>query len=164
MSWKVLISLMTQTRNCSFGPHLFHYGAMNILELLYPKIKPLTPWAWSLVLIHHKSHACSSLISSWPSVVPSRYEPYDHLRVSHHRCPLGWLFRVSPQWHGFQHEIQLREIVVAWIKLTLKKTEGNKRPEWKENREKEGFDPWSLGYEAPTFPLRYTIFCCFSWY
>ena len=94
MSWKVLIFLVTQTQNCLFGPHLFHYGAMNILELLYPKIKPLTPWAWSPVLIHHKSHACSSLISSWPSVVPSRYEPYDHLRVSHHRCPLGWLFWV----------------------------------------------------------------------
>ena len=22
------------------------------------------------------------------------------------------------QWHGFQHEIQLQEIVVAWIKMT----------------------------------------------
>jgi len=37
---------------------------------------------------------CSSLISSWSSVVPSRYEPFNHLRVSHHRCPLGWLFWV----------------------------------------------------------------------
>ena len=37
---------------------------------------------------------CSSFISSWSSVVPSRYEPYDHLRVYHHRCPLGWLFWV----------------------------------------------------------------------
>jgi len=26
----------------------------------------------------------------------------------------------ATQWHGFQHEIQLREIVVAWIQLTLK--------------------------------------------
>ena len=25
----------------------------------------------------------------------------------------------ATQWHGFQHEIQLREIVVAWIQLTL---------------------------------------------
>jgi hypothetical protein len=25
------------------------------------------------------------------------------------------------QWHGFQHEIQLQEIVVAWIKMTLNK-------------------------------------------
>ena len=37
---------------------------------------------------------CSSLISPWSSVVPSHYEPYDHLRVSHHRCSLGWLFWV----------------------------------------------------------------------
>ena len=37
---------------------------------------------------------CSSLISPRSSDVPSRYEPYDHLRVSHHRCPLGWLFWV----------------------------------------------------------------------
>ena len=36
---------------------LFHFGAMNILEFLYLEIKPLTPWAWSSVLIHHKSHA-----------------------------------------------------------------------------------------------------------
>ena len=25
----------------------------------------------------------------------------------------------ATQWHGFQHEIQLQEIVVAWIKMTL---------------------------------------------
>jgi len=25
----------------------------------------------------------------------------------------------ATQWHGFQHEIQLREIIVAWIQLTL---------------------------------------------
>ena len=37
---------------------------------------------------------CSSLISPRSSVVPSRNEPYDHLRVSHHRHPLGWLFWV----------------------------------------------------------------------
>ena len=36
---------------------LFHYGAMNILEFLYPEIKPLTPWAWSCILLHHKSRA-----------------------------------------------------------------------------------------------------------
>ena len=24
----------------------------------------------------------------------------------------------ATQWHGFQHEIQLHEIVVAWIQLT----------------------------------------------
>ena len=24
----------------------------------------------------------------------------------------------ATQWHGFQHEIQLQEIVVAWIKMT----------------------------------------------
>ena len=30
----------------------------------------------------------------------------------------------ATQWHGFQHEIQLQEIVVAWIKMThLLKTE-----------------------------------------
>ena len=23
------------------------------------------------------------------------------------------------QWHGFQHEIQFQEVVVAWIQLTL---------------------------------------------
>ena len=34
---------------------------------------------------------CSSLISPRSSVVPSSYESYDHLRVSHHRCSLGWL-------------------------------------------------------------------------
>ena len=27
----------------------------------------------------------------------------------------------TTQWHGFQHEIQLQEIVVAWIKMTQKK-------------------------------------------
>ena len=37
---------------------------------------------------------CSSLISPRSSDVPSRYEPYDHLMVSPHRCPLGWLFWV----------------------------------------------------------------------
>ena len=37
---------------------------------------------------------CSSLISPRSSDVPSHYEPYDHLRVSPHRCPLGWLFWV----------------------------------------------------------------------
>ena len=26
----------------------------------------------------------------------------------------------ATQWHGFQHEIQFQEIVVAWIQLTLK--------------------------------------------
>ena len=26
----------------------------------------------------------------------------------------------STQWHGFRHEIQLQEVVVAWIQLTLK--------------------------------------------
>ena len=25
----------------------------------------------------------------------------------------------ATQWHGFQHEIQLQEVVVAWIQLTL---------------------------------------------
>ena len=25
----------------------------------------------------------------------------------------------ATQWHGFQHEIQFQEIVVAWIQLTL---------------------------------------------
>ena len=24
----------------------------------------------------------------------------------------------ATQWHGFQHEIQLQEVVVAWIQLT----------------------------------------------
>ena len=28
---------------------LFHYGAMNIPEFIYPEIKPLTPWAWSFI-------------------------------------------------------------------------------------------------------------------
>ena len=27
----------------------------------------------------------------------------------------------ATQWHGFQHEIQLQEVVVALIQLTLKK-------------------------------------------
>ena len=27
----------------------------------------------------------------------------------------------ATQWHGFQHEIQFQEIVVAWIQLTLLK-------------------------------------------
>ena len=27
----------------------------------------------------------------------------------------------ATQWHDFEHEIQLQEIVVAWIQLTLKK-------------------------------------------
>ena len=26
----------------------------------------------------------------------------------------------ATQWHGFQHEIQFQEVVVAWIQLTLK--------------------------------------------
>ena len=26
----------------------------------------------------------------------------------------------ATQWHGFQHEIQFQEIVVAWIQLTQK--------------------------------------------
>ena len=34
---------------------------------------------------------CSSLISPRASIVPSSYESYDHLRVSQHRCSLGWL-------------------------------------------------------------------------
>ena len=34
---------------------------------------------------------CSSLISPRSSVVPSSNESYDHLRVSLHRCSLGWL-------------------------------------------------------------------------
>ena len=34
---------------------------------------------------------CSSLISVRSSIVPSSYESYDHLRVSQHRCSLGWL-------------------------------------------------------------------------
>jgi len=25
----------------------------------------------------------------------------------------------ATQWHGFQHEIQFQEVVVAWIQLTL---------------------------------------------
>ena len=28
----------------------------------------------------------------------------------------------ATQWHGFQHEIQFQEVVVAWIQLTQKKT------------------------------------------
>ena len=27
----------------------------------------------------------------------------------------------ATQWHGFQHEIQFQEVVVAWIQLTQKK-------------------------------------------
>ena len=27
----------------------------------------------------------------------------------------------ATQWHGFQHEIQFQEVVVAWIQLTHKK-------------------------------------------
>ena len=34
---------------------------------------------------------CSSLISPRSSIVPSSNESYDHLRVSPHRCSLGWL-------------------------------------------------------------------------
>ena len=70
---------------------LFHYAAMNILEFLYPEIKPLTPWAWSSVLILHKSHAHPWYLWYISSGVPCRCESYDYLRVSHHRCPLGWL-------------------------------------------------------------------------
>ena len=70
---------------------LFHYGVMNILELLYLEIKPLTPWAWSFVLILHKSHAHPWYLRDLSSGVPSHCESYDHLRVPHHRRPLGWL-------------------------------------------------------------------------
>ena len=64
---------------------------MNILELLYLEIKPLTPWAWSSVLILHKSHAHPWYLRDLSSGVPSHCESYDHLRVPHHRRPLGWL-------------------------------------------------------------------------
>ena len=30
----------------------------------------------------------------------------------------------ATQWHGFQHEIQFQEVVVAWIQLTQKKIGG----------------------------------------
>ena len=30
----------------------------------------------------------------------------------------------ATQWHGFQHEIQFQEVVVAWIQLTLSKNSG----------------------------------------
>jgi hypothetical protein len=60
MSWKKLISLVTRTHNCSFGPQSytssFTIGPWTILELLYPETKPLTPWAWSFsILLHHKA-------------------------------------------------------------------------------------------------------------
>jgi len=73
---------------------LFHYAAMNILKFLYPEIKALTPWAWSSILLHHKSHARPWYLRDLSSGVLSRCESYDHLRVSPHRCPLGWLFWV----------------------------------------------------------------------
>ena len=28
----------------------------------------------------------------------------------------------ATQWHGFQHDIQFQEVVVAWIQLTLKES------------------------------------------
>ena len=30
----------------------------------------------------------------------------------------------ATQWHGFQHEIQFQEVVVAWIQLTQKQKGG----------------------------------------
>ena len=68
---------------------LFHYEAMNILELLYPEI---ATQSMSMKFCSDSSQKpCSSLISPRASIVPSSYESYDHLRVSHHRCSLGWL-------------------------------------------------------------------------
>ena len=44
-------------------------------------------------------------------------------------CEIGFhVQNHATQWHGFQHEIQLQEIVVAWIKMTQKvKTTNNLR-------------------------------------
>ena len=96
MSWKKLISLMSELR---------------IVHLPHRVTHPLSLWGYehsrvalsrdqathsmSMKFFSDSSQKpCSSLISLRSSVVPSRYEPYDHLRVSHHRCPFGWLFWV----------------------------------------------------------------------
>ena len=35
-------------------------------------------------------------------------------------CEIGFhVENHATQWHGFQHEIQLQEVVVAWIQLTI---------------------------------------------
>ena len=65
---------------------------MNILELLYLEIKPLTPWAWSSVLIHHKSHAHPWFLRDL--LLCQVATSHTIILVSHHRCPLGWLFWV----------------------------------------------------------------------
>jgi hypothetical protein len=40
----------------------------------------------------------------------------------------------ATQWHGFQHEIQLSEIVVAWIQLTLVKMNESTRYRGKDSK------------------------------
>ena len=72
--------------------HPLSLWAMNIPELLYSEIKPLTPWAWSSILIHHKSHAHPWFLHDL--LLCQVATSHTIILVSHHRCPLGWLFWV----------------------------------------------------------------------
>ena len=98
MSWKKFVSLMTWSRNCSFGPQS------------YTSSFTTGPWTFLSSSIRRSSHSLhehevpfclitKAMLILWylrdlSSFVPSRCESYDHLRVSYHRCPLGWLFVV----------------------------------------------------------------------
>jgi len=62
--------------------------------------------ALEFMLLHHRIHI---IIKGKIRFVPPQLREIG-CHVQNH----------ATQWHGFQHEIQLQEIVVAWIKMTLK--------------------------------------------
>ena len=96
MSWKKLISLMTELRIVPMAHIVIHSLSLWGYEHSWVALSGDQPsHSMSMKFCSNSSQKpCSSLISPRSSVVPSRNEPYDHLRVSHHRRPLGWLFWV----------------------------------------------------------------------
>ena len=93
LSWKILNLLMIRTQNCSSGPQ--NYTSSFIMGYEHSWVALFgdqAPHSMSMKFHSDSSQKpCSSLISLRSSVVPSHYESYNHLRVSHHRFPLGWL-------------------------------------------------------------------------
>jgi hypothetical protein len=87
---------MIRTQNCSSGPQ--NYTSSFIMGYEHSWVALFgdqAPHSMSMKFHSDSSQKpCSCLISRRSSVVPSRYEPYDHHRASYHRCPLGWLFWV----------------------------------------------------------------------
>ena len=108
---------------------------LGIVHLAHRVIHPISLWgyehSWVALSGDQTTHSmsmkfcsdssqkpCSFLISSWSSVVPSRYEPYDHLMVSPHRCPLGWLFWVLLIIISMQGSLlHLSTNLVAWTMI-----------------------------------------------